>query len=230
MKKIVSIVLLSSLLLVSCGEETSNTEENNSAEISQSTEESTSEETSVETTEDTEENTNETDTSEKSDSEGSDLAQVGDVEESDGMIKTITGTNYGINETSTSGPFEITILNAQTSQLEITDPNALEYFESENLSSVVLEIEVKHTSDDTNSIYPDQGYLVINDGNQIQADILLSDLLGDEYYGKSSKKGMVIFTYECNSEEINNVRYIVEGGFDENFDILGENIEFSIDF
>lgn len=232
LKKVLLTGLASTFLLTACGsddtepaadeaEETTETESSEESEASaeEETEESTDEDTSDE--EAAEEEVEEGDSPEQ---------QVGDVIEEDGMTRTVVATNYGINETQESGPFTVTLLNAQISHLLIEDADTAEYFGGDDLALVSFEVEVSNNSEDTNMIYPDQGTIVTNAGDQVEADIFMSDSVGGDFLGEVTKTGGVYFTYEGDPEEITNVRYIVGSGSDENFDNFSEDLEFSIDF
>lgn len=233
-KNLIGILSMSMLLMSACGQEASDT--TNTVETEEQSSEGNTEDISsnneadsiVDSSEDVIDDDNEDST--ENDSIDDSTEQVGDVIEDEGGKRIVTGTNYGINETQTSGPFEITVINAQAGQLEVSDPDMIEFLGDESLATVSIEIEVTNNSDNTNTFYPDQSIIVTDQGNQVNSDILLSDKVGGDFYGQVTKHGSVAFTYDGNAEDINRIRYIIDAPHDENFDSIGEDLEFSIDF
>lgn len=224
-KKLISLLSLSTLLLVACDDTTEEPTTTNEVSTEETTEE-------VQESNEPEDNT----TDESSEEPATNLAgdeieeQEGDVVEGDGLTKTITGTNYDINETLSTGDFDITLLNAQLSQVEAETEEMANLLDGENVALVSLEIEVTNNSTDTNAIYPDQAIIVTDNGHQVNANFFLADDVGGDFHGEVTKSGTVFFTFEGNSDEISNVRYIIEAPHDENLEMIGEEIEFSIDF
>lgn len=229
LKKIVMIGLSSALLLAACDDPPSDTaidEESQEVDDNLTDDEDVSDDLEDEVVEDEDEVVEEV----TGNNENLPEEQVGDVIEGEGMSRTVKATNYGIDESIENGPFIITLLHSQVSHLEIEDEEMAEYFGGKNLVAVSLQIEVTNDSSDTNSIYPDQGTIVTNTGQQVDADIWMSDSVGGDFYGEVTKDGGVFFFFDGNPEDITNVRYIVGSGHDDNFENFGDDIEFSIDF
>lgn len=233
MKKLIALFSMSSLLLAACGGETTETE---------STDTTAEEETEIveeEETNQTEEETEvveeeaeqvEEETESGAEEEGSSLTQqVGDVIEAEAGTRTIVGQVENINETQTSGPFEVTLLHSQLSQFQPTG-DYVDLFGGEDLVLLTFQVEVTNNSEDTNTIYPDQGIAVTDTGTQVDAEIFLSDDVGGDFHGEVTKTGDVFFLYEGNAEEVSSARYIINSGHDENFENSGEDIEFTVEF
>lgn len=162
--------------------------------------------------------------------EDSPQQQAGDVIEEDELTRTIIATNYGMNETQENGPFSLTLNNAQLSHVLIHDEDLADMMGGDDLVLVSIQLEVSNNSEDTNIIYPDQGTIVTNTGNQVDADFWFSDSLGGDFLGEVTKSGDVFFFFEGTPEEISTIRYIVGSGHDEDWENFGDDIEFSFDF
>jgi len=210
------------LLLAACGAEEESTEEPETSEEIETEEVETEEVETEETAEQT------SDTEDDSDGDTPEQ-QAGDVIEAEGGTRTIVATNYGINETKENGPFTVTLTNAQLSQFQPSE-DMVDIFGGEDLGMVTVQVEVENNSEDTNSIYPDQGIAVTDTGQQIDAELFFSDDVGGDFHGNVVKSGDVFFFFDGQAEDVSNVRYIVDSGSDENFERFGEDLEFSIDF
>jgi len=207
----------SALMLAACGTNEESSETENTAEEAETEEVADDTVNEAETEENDE---TDTDTPEQ---------EAGDVIEADGGTRTIIATNYNINEEQENGPFTITVKNAQLSQFQPSE-DMVDFFGGEDLGMVTLQLEVVNNSEETNLIYPDQGTVVTDTGQQIDAELFLSDDLGGEFYGEVTKTGDVFFFFDGQAEEVSNIRYLINSGTDEDFESFGEDIEFSIDF
>lgn len=207
----------SALMLDACGTNEESSETENTAEEAETEEVADDTVNEAETEENDE---TDTDTPEQ---------EAGDVIEADGGTRTIIATNYNINEEQENGPFTITVKNAQLSQFQPSE-DMVDFFGGEDLGMVTLQLEVVNNSEETNLIYPDQGTVVTDTGQQIDAELFLSDDLGGEFYGEVTKTGDVFFFFDGQAEEVSNIRYLINSGTDEDFESFGEDIEFSIDF
>lgn len=184
----------------------------------------------------TEEPENELDTTEISDSADVDETEdttaatsENEVVEAEGGKRTIIIPAVDVNETQTSGSFDVTLLKAEVSQFE-PSPDFVDMFGGDKLAMVTLQVEATNNSEDTNTIYPDQGTIVTNTGNQVDADIFFSDDVGGDFLGEVTKSGDIFFFYEGNAEEIETLKYVINAPHNENFDSLGEDLEFNIEF
>jgi len=220
------------LLLAACGIDEGSTEDADATEepeTEQVAEDTDAEDTGAEESEAETEDT--TEGSDESSNEDSDTPeqQAGDVIEAEGGTRTVVATNYNINETVENGPFTVTLQNAQLSQFQ-PSPDFVDMFGGEDLGMITVQVEVTNNSEDTNTIYPDQGIAVTDTGTQIDADLLMSDDVGGDFHGNVTKSGDVFFFFDGQAKEVSNVRYLVNSGSDENFESFGEDLEFSIDF
>jgi hypothetical protein len=207
----------SALMLAACGTNEESSENGKTAE-------------EAETEEVADDTVNETETDENDETDTDTPEQeVGDVIEADGGTRKIIARNYNIDEEQENGPFTVTVKNAQLSQFQPSE-DMVDFFDGEDLGMVTLQLEVVNNSDETNLIYPDQGTVVTDNGQQIDAELFLSDDLGGEFYGEVTKSGDVFFFFDGQAEEVSNIRYLTNSGTDEDFEPFGEDIEFSIDF
>lgn len=227
MKKIISIFAVSTLILTACGEETAETDSATDTEETEVVEEegTTDTEEEVDTNTESEEDSETDSTSEDEELE----QQVGDVIEADGGSRTVVGQVENIDETQSSGPFDVTLKHAQLSQFQPAE-DMVEMFGGEDLVLVTFDIEVTNNSEDMNTIHPGQGIAVTDTGNQIDANLLLSDDVGGDFHGEVTKSGNVFFIYDGNADEVSNVRYIINSGHNEDFENFDEDIEFTVDF
>lgn len=216
-KKILALIFASTFLLSACGENAESTVENANADGV------------IEDVNDAEDKEADEELDEVTELGDGPEQQVGDIIEAEAGIREILAVNYGIDESMESGPFTITVKNAQLSQFEPSE-DMVDFFDGESLGMVALEVEAVHNSEETNAIYPDQGILVTDTGHQIDADVFLSDDVGGDFYGKVKKSGDIFFFFDDDASDVKNVRFIVGSPYDENFDTVGEDIEFIIDF
>ena len=161
--------------------------------------------------------------------ENDDSLSEGNSEETEYGTLTRVVSPFEVNETQSSGPFDVTVKKAQIGFIEPTE-DYVELFGGEEVTIVSLLVEAKNNSEDTNSIYPDQGTIVTNTGHQIDADMLFSGSVGGDFLGEVTKEDEVWFFLNEDPSEITNIRYFVDSGHDEDWDNFGENLEFSIDF
>lgn len=225
-KKLVTTLAISSLLLVACGGEEASSNEESTEQTSSSTEqiEQTSESTEQTSTEQT------SSSEETQSSEGTPKQQVGDVIEGDELSRTVTGTAYNIDETQSSGDFDVTLNNMQTSNVQVDDEATAELLGGTELGLIAAEIEVTNNSDATNTIHPNQANFVTDTGDQVSTNLWISDDVGGDFLGQVTKEGSVYATYEGNTEDVNEVRYIIDSGHNEDFENFGEDIEFTVEF
>lgn len=156
-------------------------------------------------------------------------SSVGKVDESEVARKEIIKEKKNINDVIESGPIRLTITDIQISKVN-PKPNYKSIFnDKDEVTSVVVAVEVENTSDETVSFYPDQGTVVTNTKEQKEAEIFLSDEVGGDFIGKVIKKGNIIFLLDSKADEINNVKFVLGHPSNENFESIGEDITLSYD-
>ncbi|MDU5183694.1 MAG: hypothetical protein E6214_00255 [Peptoniphilus harei] len=156
-------------------------------------------------------------------------SSVGKVDESEfGRVEVIK-EKKNINDQFESGPIKLTITDIQISKVN-PSPNYKSMFnDKDEVTSVVLAVEVENTSDETINFFPDQGTIVTNTKEQKGAQVFLSDEVGGDFIGQVKKKGNIIFILDSNAEEINNVKFVLGNASNSNFENVGEEITASYD-
>lgn len=151
-------------------------------------------------------------------------SSVGKVDKSEfGRVEVIK-EKKNINDIFESGPIKLTITDVQISKVN-PSPNYKSMFnDKDEVTSVVMAVEVENTSDETISFFPDQGTIVTNTKEQKEAEIFLSDEVGGDFIGQVKKKGNIIFILDSNAEEINNVKFVLGNASNSNFESVGEEI------
>ncbi|WP_197046744.1 LptM family lipoprotein [Oceanobacillus salinisoli] len=213
---LMAIVLTS--VLVACGSESSEEENNESANAA-----GESQEESVESGEDSEAE------AEGEESNSEEAADEGDVLESDVGTLNVVKKNKDMEEVFTSGPMEISILGVQTADLEPSESYGEFFDNKDKVTIVTVAMKAENTSEDTISMYPNQATLTTNAGDQVDADLWLSDSVGGEFFGPTKKEGEVIFQLDTPAEEIESIKLIISGAHDENFETVGEDLQIEIE-
>lgn len=156
-------------------------------------------------------------------------SSVGKVDKSElGRVEVIK-EKKNINDLFESGPIKLTITDIQISKVN-PSPNYKSMFnDKDEVTSVVLAVEVENTSDETISFFPDQGTVVTNTKEQKVAEVFLSDEVGGDFIGQVKKKGNIIFILDSNAEEINNVKFVLGNASNANFESVGEEITVTYD-
>jgi hypothetical protein len=223
MNKLLAGLLAATFILGACADDTETDTETATETPDTSEEVEAPDDTEYEAEEDTDEEVEETEELEPEET------TEGETEETELGVLTTHSQTLDINESQENGPFTITLLNANLAELEPSEMYA-DFFDHDVVTLVGLEVEVQNTTSDTNSIYPDQGTIVTNTGNQVDADLFFSDDVGGDFLGEVTKSGTVFFFFDGDTESIENVRYVIGSGHGEDWENFGEDIEFSVDF
>lgn len=62
-----------------------------------------------------------------------------------------------------------------------------------------------------------------NTGEQVSADLWFSDDVGGEFLGKVKKEGNVLFFVKAMPEELADVKVVIDGPSDANYESIGES-------
>lgn len=186
------------------------------------------------TSQEREETATETETAEEVASEGTEEQESQEsgpeVEETDIGIMTRYKTNKDLNLEQQTGPFVVRVLASQLATLETNEDSKPMFDNKDKVTILTLQVEVENTSEETNSIYPNQGTVVTNTKEQVECDLFLSEDVGGDFIGQVVKKGDIFFILDSDPEEITDVKYIISAPHDENFDTIGEDITFELSF
>ena len=153
-----------------------------------------------------------------------------DVQESELGSNQIYMKNKALDVNETIGSIQFAIDKVQTSRLTVAEAYRELFDGKEAVTVVAMNVIVENTIDDTVSFHPNQATLVTNTGEQVTADLWYSDDVGGEFLGKVKKEGNVLFFVEAMPEELTEVRFIVDGPFDVNYEQIAEDrYEYKID-
>ncbi|MEJ6528974.1 DUF4352 domain-containing protein [Exiguobacterium sp. USCH10] len=207
------------VFLIGCGE----TDEATSSEATEQTEQTTDEETTS-SSEGSESSKGE-DTS-----EGIGGSEEFEVEENELGISQIYMKNRNLGIEEKIGPIIFQIDKVQTLRLQVASDFRFMFDEKKEVTIVSFNVIVENTSDDTVSFHPNQARLVTNTGEQVDADLIISEDVGGEFLGKVKKEGGVLFHVDSMPAELTEVRFVVEGPYNDQFNkIAEERYEYTID-
>lgn len=143
---------------------------------------------------------------------------------------TVANQKKDLNQTVQSGPINLTINAIQTATLEPSESYKEMFDGKDKVTIVTINLSVENTSDDTIGFYPDQGVLTTNTGEQANAEMFMSDEVGGDFYGKVKKEGNVIFQVNSEAKEITQLKYIIDGAHDADFNSLGDQLQIDLSF
>lgn len=217
MKKLFIFMLaaMTAMVLAACGEEADESSED-TTETEDVAEETANEDTEETASEEVEED--------------NDKSSKGDTTENELGVFTMVNQNMDINETRESGPMELTIQSIQSGNLVVSDEFKDMFDGKDELTMINVEMRVENTSEDNVSWYPDQAVMTTNAGDQVDADPLLSDSVGGEFFGPTNQEGSVLFLLDTLAEEIESVKLIINGPHDEDFETIGDDLEIELSF
>lgn len=207
------------VFLIGCGE----ANEATSSETTEQTEQTTDEET-ISSSEGSESNKGE-DTS-----EGIGGSDEFEVEEDEIGVRQIYMRDSDLSIEEKIGPIIFQINKVQTMRLQVASDFRSVFDDKKEVTLVSFSVVAENTSDDTVTFYPNQARLVTNTGEQIDAAFLLSDDVGGEFLGKVRKEGGVHFQVDSMPAELTEVRFVVEGPYNDQFNTIAEDrYEYTID-
>lgn len=200
MKKLVlGTSLAAALLLVGCGEESADTKKSEPAAAK-------------------------TEKKEETKSEAKEVAAKEEpkVEKSEVGEKTPQYTNKSLGIKEKLGPINLSIDKIQTSRLKVSDAFKPTFGDQDEVTTIVINMTLENTSDDTVSVYPEQATLTTNTGEQIEAELFLSDQIGGEFIGKVKKSGNILFVAKSQPKDITSIKYILDGPHDQELNKLAD--------
>ncbi|WP_214820642.1 MULTISPECIES: DUF4352 domain-containing protein [unclassified Exiguobacterium] len=213
------LFVLPLVFLIGCGE----TEEATSSESTEQTQQ-TSDEQTTSSSEGSESSKGE-DTS-----EGIGGSEEFEVEEDEIGVRQIYMRNSDLGIEEKIGPIIFQINKVQTMRLQVASDFRSVFDDKKEVTLVSFSVVAENTSDETVTFYPDQARLVTNTGEQVDAAFLLSDDVGGEFLGKVRKEGGVHFQVESMPAELTEVRFVVEGPYNDQFNTIAEDrYEYTID-
>ncbi|KIL79542.1 hypothetical protein [Bacillus badius] len=141
------------------------------------------------------------------------------------LIKKVDG-----NETATSGPFTVTIPQVTVVTAELTDETAASYG-SKNFPYIQVDMDISHETENTDTILGSFVKLVTNTGEQLDPDIVMSDIIDGEFYGKVNKSGSYAYVLKNSQpEDIEWVRVIIDSPLDSSHQEIGKPFDIRVNF
>lgn len=154
----------------------------------------------------------------------------GETTESELGSFTMVNQKMDLEETHESGPMKLTINSIQSGDLIVSDDYKDFLDGKDEVTMISVDMKAENTSEDNVSWYPDQAVMTTNAGDQVDADILLSDSVGGDFFGPTNKEGSVLFIFDTSAEEIDTIKLIIDGPHDEGFETIGEKLEVELSF
>lgn len=217
------LLILPLTILIGCGE-TEDADSSNSMEQSEQQDVEEKTEEKANDTDTANENENEENTDEMGESEEFEVQQD-EVGTSQIYMK---NRNVGIEDEI--GPIIFKIDKVQTLRLQVSSDYRFLFDDKEEVTIVSFNVIVENKSDETVNFSPNQARLVTNTGEQVDADIIISEDVGGEFLGKVKKEGGILFHVDSMPDELTEVRFVVEGPYDDQFNTIAENrYEYKID-
>ena len=155
-------------------------------------------------------------------------AEVGDTVTTEAGEMTLKAQNDDIEAIET-GPFIVDIeqVNAVSGEL---NPQSAEMFGSEQLEYIQIDMQVENTSEEDLIFYAGQAQIVTNTGEQLESDMWLSDHIDGEFMGGVIQEGTLIYPLEqSQANEIETVRIVISAPQDEDWQEVGEEIDFEVE-
>ncbi|WP_214711566.1 MULTISPECIES: hypothetical protein [unclassified Exiguobacterium] len=146
-----------------------------------------------------------------------------EVQESELGSNQIYMKNKALDIKETIGSVNFAIDKVQTSRLTVNEAYRDSFDGQEKVTVVAMNMIVENTIDETVNFYPDQATLVTNTEEQVTADLWFSDDVGGEFLGKVKKEGNVLFFVKAMPEELEDVKVVIDGPSDANYQSIGES-------
>ena len=132
-----------------------------------------------------------------------------------GMKKEPIVTNKSIEASGQIGPIKFTITSAQLSKATVTNEQAaalMRVEEGQEFAIVGIGMDVENTVDDEIDFFPNQGTIVTNTKEQVDAALFLSEDIGGKFLGKVKKSGQTYFICKNSvADDITSIKFHVNG-------------------
>ena len=155
--------------------------------------------------------------------------QVGETVQNEGGSFTLINRASDI-PTQEDGPIILNISQVNTAYAEL-EGEMIDFLERETMHYIQIDMEVENTSSETIEFYASQAIITTNTGEQLEADFWLSDYIEGTYIGEVKKSGTQFFILEnSEAEDVEWVRIVMSSPVDDDWDSLGEGIDFRVEF
>lgn len=158
----------------------------------------------------------------------------GESKDENGLKKTPVVTNKSIDASGQVGPIKFKITGAQLSKCVTESEQGSKLFgveKGKEFAIVGIEMEVENTVDNEVDFFPNQGTIVTNTKEQVDAALFFSDDIGGRFLGNVKKSGQTYFFCKDSSpDEITSVRYHVNGPLNVDTMDVGDALNITINF
>ncbi|GEM02055.1 protein of unknown function [Halolactibacillus halophilus] len=209
MKKIITAVLFSTLLLlIGCSEDNSTTDvEPNDQKNEANNEEVTESE------------------SDKNDEEYE--TQEGEVSENEGGTFTLHSRQDQI-DTINTGPIVMEIEQLNTASGELSGDLA-DFLESDHIEYIQMDLVVENTSDEDITFYSSQAEIATSTGEQLESDMWMSDHIEGDLMSGTKHSGSLFFILEnSKAEDVESIRIKWSAPYNEDWEDVGEAVDIEI--
>ncbi|UTR14427.1 hypothetical protein MM221_17990 [Salipaludibacillus sp. LMS25] len=136
-----------------------------------------------------------------------------------------------IDFTETSGDMTITINSIEVADFDYNEEYYGYYDGPNEATAVILDLSIENTSDEDLFIHPDRSTITTNTGNQMEASLNFTDttFINDDFFANVTKNGKVYFLTERIEDDIESVRWIMNGVTNDARQEVGEKIDVEID-
>lgn len=142
---------------------------------------------------------------------------------------TVTYKNNELNETRESGPIKLSVKGITVGELKVSEENKDIFDNKDIVTLVTIDIALENNSDESIWFAPNKAIITTDNGEEVEADMLISGLIGDPFIGKGKKEGDIIFILDTPAEEISQLNMVIEGAEDEESEKVGDLIEMTFD-
>lgn len=155
--------------------------------------------------------------------------EVGETIENEAGSFTLLKRNSDV-EPVTTGPFTINFPQVNA----ITGTVNADYVEvmggKEQLEYIQIDMEASHNDEANNTLYSNISQITTSTGEQIEADMLMSEQMDSDFIGKVNKKGSYFYILQdSKAEDVEWVRFIMEAPVStESIESVGEKVDIQI--
>ncbi len=136
---------------------------------------------------------------------------------------TITQTNE-LDLEQVSGPVQVDFSELIIASYEVPDNQKDIFHGFDHATLAVIEMSITNTSNDVMYFFPNQSTITTNTGETMDADMLISSLIGIPLEAGKELDGNIIFILESDPEEIDDIKLTMPGTEDESNEQIGEPI------
>lgn len=211
-------IAISSLVLVGCGSDA--TEINEESESTTETANPEEKETDTEEPEKVEEATEATEVDE-------------DIQEDESLKATNTYTNKELGIIGEIGPIKYEIPGVQLKIIEPKDQATADLFEvaiGDEVHVFTVQFTGENTSEEDMSFYLGQAIAITNTKEQLEPDMFLSEYINGEYMGQVKHEGHNVYILRNSTvNELESIELRITAPTDSNFETVGDDVSHTIE-